>query len=252
MTSVLIASFAIMLASLAGKLTVWRLFGDFVERHLTYLVSFAAGVLLVILSQLAVEIVEHAGSIIAGVPWIFLGAIVILVAFRFIPDFHHHHDSHEGDHTHSRISANRILVSDGIHNVGDGVLLVTAFAVSPVLGMLTTASIFMHEAVQEVSEFFVLRGAGLSVNRALLYNFLVSGTILIGAIGGYYLLAQFEKLEVPLLGIAAGAYAVVVFYDLIPHSIRSSRNGVGHAFGHVLWFLGGLVIMSSVAAVFGH
>jgi len=252
MSEILIAALIIMIASLSGKLMVWRLFGTFVEHHLTYLVSFAAGVLGVVMFQLVQEIIVHAGTITAGLPWLLLGAVVVYVAFRIIPDFHHHHDSHDEDHVHSSVSANRILVSDGIHNIGDGILLVAAFTANPFLGILTTASIFMHEVVQEISEFFVLRGAGLSVNRALLYNFCASSTILFGAIGGYYLVEQFELLEVPLLGLAGGAYAVVVFNDLIPHSIRSSRVGLRHAFMHVLWFAGGLVLMFTVAGIFSH
>lgn len=241
-----------MIASLAGKLTVWRLFGGFVERHLTYLVSFAAGVLAIIIYQLSQEIIEHAGSFQDGIAWVVLGALIVIVAFRYIPDFHHHHDAHDTKHTHSKLSANRILVSDGIHNVTDGILLVVAFTASPVLGWLTALSIFVHEAVQEVSEFFVLRGAGLSVNRALLYNFIASSTVLIGAIGGYFLLDQFEALELPLLGLAAGSYLVVVFHDLIPHSLESSRNSLGHAAAHVMWFLIGLALMIFVTNAFGH
>lgn len=252
MIQILLAAFVVMLASLVGKVTVWRLFGGFFERHLTYLVSFAAGVLAIIIFHLLEEISQHAGSLQSGIAWVALGAIVVMIAFRYIPDFHHHHDAHETTHSHSKLSANRILLSDGIHNITDGVLIVVAFATSPVLGWLTTLSIFIHEAVQEVSEFFVLRGAGLSVERALFYNFAVSSTVLIGAVGGYFLLEQFEALELPLLGLAAGSYLVVVFNDLIPHSLESSRNSWKHAAAHMAWFLIGLAIMLTVSYVFAH
>ncbi len=238
-----------MCASLVGKITVWRQAGIFFERHLAFLVSFAAGVLLVITYSLIAEAFEHSAAL--AIPWIIAGALTLLVAFRFIPDFHHHHQEGESDHTHSRISANRILASDGIHNIGDGVILAASFAVSPALGIATTASIFIHELVQEISEFFVLRQAGLSANRALFYNFLVSGTILIGAIGGYFLLEQFRALELPLLGLAAGSYLVVVFHDLIPHSVRASTGRIQYA-KHFLWFLLGIALMSAVSYVFAH
>src|SRR3989344_1620506 len=110
MLEVLIASFLVMLVSLSGKLVAWRGLGALIERNLHFFVSFAAGVLLLVAWSLSQELVEHAGSLSAGLPWIALGAVVILVVFRYIPQFHHHHD--KNDHPHSRIDANRVFASD--------------------------------------------------------------------------------------------------------------------------------------------
>ena len=251
MLEILIASLLVMLASLSGKLITWRQAGPLIERNLHFFVSFAAGVLLVTTYALSQEIVEHAGSLALGFPWIVAGAVLVLVGFRYLPHFHHHHDAGAGDHTHSRIDANRILLSDGIHNIGDGVVIVAAFAASPILGVASTVSILVHEALQEISEFFVLRGAGLSVRTALVYNFLVSSTILIGSIGGYFLLEKFAAIEVPLLGLAAGSYLIVVFHDLIPHSIDSARER-GHYFRHLVFFAIGAALMALLVLFLPH
>ncbi len=251
MLEILTASFLVMLASLSGKLIVWRKAGPIVERNLHFFVSFAAGVLLVVIYNVSLEIVEHAGSLAGGLPWIVAGAVLVLVAFRYLPHFHHHHDTTEGDHTHNQIDANNILMSDGIHNIGDGVVIVAAFAASPILGVASTVSILVHEMLQEISEFFVLRGAGLSVRTALMYNFLVSSTILIGSVGGYFLLEQFAAIEVPLLGLAAGSYLIVVFHDLIPHSIGSARER-GHYGKHVIFFVTGVMLMAAFVTFLPH
>lgn len=250
MLEVLAAAGVIMLVSLSGKLVMWRQMGPAIERNLHFLVSFAAGVLLLVLYELGVEILHHGESIWAGLLWVAMGVCGILVAFRFLPHFHHHHDK-EGDHTHSHIDANRVLLSDGVHNIGDGIVLVAAFAASPFLGVMSTVSIAVHEVLQEISEFFVLREAGLSARRALGYNFIVSSTILIGAVGAYFLLEQFEAFEVPLLGLAAGSYLVVVFHDLIPHSIHSAREK-GHYLKHTLFFITGALLMAILIAVIPH
>ncbi len=251
MFEILVASFLVMLVSLSGKLITWRWAGPFIEHNLHFFVSSAAGVLLVIIYQLSSEIIEHAGSITLGLPWIVAGALVVLVAFQYLPDFHHHHDLGAGDHTHSRIDANRILLSDGIHNIGDGVVIAAAFATSPLLGVASTVSILVHEILQEISEFFVLRQAGLSTRTALIYNFLVSSTILIGAVGGYFLLEKFEALEIPLLGLAAGSYLIVVFHDLIPHSIDSARER-GHYLKHAVFFVIGVTLMALLLTFLPH
>lgn len=249
MIEVLAASFLVMLVSLSGKLITWRGAGVLIERNLHFFVSFAAGVLLIIAYNLSTEIIEHAGSLAGGLPWIALGAVFLLVAFQYIPQFHHHHDA--GEHPHSRIDANRMLVSDGIHNIGDGIVIVVSFAASPVLGIASTVSIMVHEMLQEISEFFVYREAGLSARLALILNFISSSTILIGAVGAFFLLERFEALEVPLLGLSVGSYLVVVFHDLIPHSISKSSDQT-HLATHVVFFMVGLVLMAILVAFLPH
>ena len=246
---VLLASVLIMLVSFSGKLITWRGAGALIERNLHFFVSFAAGVLLVVAYSLSTEIVEHAGSLSQGLPWIAIGAVVVLVAFRYIPQFHHHHDAR--DHSHSRIDANRMLVADGIHNIGDGIVIVVSFAASPMLGIASTVSIMVHEMLQEISEFFVYREAGLSVRSALTLNFITSSTILIGAVGAFFLLERFEALEVPLLGLSVGSYLVVVFHDLIPHSISKASDRT-HLVKHVMYFAAGLIFMVALVAFLPH
>jgi len=240
MLEVLIASFLVMLVSLSGKLVAWRGLGALIERNLHFFVSFAAGVLLLVAWSLSQELVEHAGSLSAGLPWIAVGAIIVLVAFRYVPQFHHHHD--KDGHPHSRIDANRVFASDAIHNIGDGVVIVVSFAASPFLGIASTASIMAHEMLQEISEFFVYREAGLPVRLALTLNFITSSTILIGTVGAFFLLEQFEALEAPLLGLSVGAYLIVVFHDLIPHSLSSVSERM-HLVRHVAYFLIGVLLM---------
>ena len=67
-------------------------------------------------------------------------------------------------------------MGDAIHNVHDGIILVPAFLVSPVVGFGTALAILFHETVQEIAEFFILLGAGYSIKKALLLNLIVSTT----------------------------------------------------------------------------
>lgn len=246
MLELLISSILVMTASLIGVFSVWKRAGKLIERNLAFLVSFSAGVFLVISYQLGLETFEHAGGLPQGFLWILLGAVSILIAFRFLPAFHHHHDNTIEKEPHSRLDVRRILFGDAIHNVGDGILLAASFAVSAPLGAITAVGIFFHEAVQEVSEFFVLRQAGFGVRKALFINFAISATILIGSLGGYFLLESFEALEAPLLGITAGSFLVVVFHDLIPHSVRHSSTRTLYL-KHGLWFVFGFVVMLAVS-----
>ncbi|MEX2013742.1 MAG: ZIP family metal transporter [Parcubacteria group bacterium] len=251
MIEILSYSVLIMLASLVGVFSVWRKAGRIIERNLSVLVSFSAGVFIVIAYELGVEVVEHSQTPGSGLAWIIFGAFAIWLLFKFLPTAHHHHDDALETRSHSRLDARRILTSDALHNLADGLLLAASFAVSSFLGMLAALSIFIHELVQEMSEFFVLRQAGYSTRAALLLNFGISTTILFGALGGFFLLESFEILEVPLLGLASGAFLVVVFHDLIPHSVRASHHKNLY-WRHAIWFLIGAALMFAVNMLAGH
>jgi zinc and cadmium transporter len=247
MTEILTAALLIMIASLVGVLMVWGKAGRVVERNLDYLTSFAAGVFLIVAYHLGEETLKHAASPAVGLMWILAGALFIWLAFKLLPLLHVHGHEHEG-HT---IDPRRLLMSDAVHNVGDGIVLATSFMASSALGAVAAVSIFFHELVQEIGEFFVLREGGYSARRALVFNFFVSSTILLGALGAYFLLDLFELIEVPLLGFSAGAFLIVVLADLIPHSLKA-RSSHSHIMQHLLWFIVGALLMFSVSSLGGH
>lgn len=248
MLELILLSLLIMAASLSGVVTVWGRAGSFVERNLDYLISFSAGVFLVFLYGLGSEAIEHAGSVANGLFWILAGAVGIWAVFKLLPSAHTHGEDGAG---HVHLDPRRLLLTDGIHNAADGIFLAAAYATVPALAATAAISIFVHEALQEVSEFFVLREAGYSTRGALGTNFLVSSTILVGSVGGYFLLGAFEALEGPLLGLAAGGLLVVVLHDLIPHSVRDSIS-LSHYLAHALSFAVGCALMAGIVASLPH
>jgi zinc transporter ZupT len=240
------AGLVVMLASLSGVLFTHKVAAKFLEERLSYLVSFSAGVFLVTSGALALEVFELADTALMAVLLIGTGYVLAWFLEYLIPDTHQHHDPIcDDDHHHgNKKSARKLIVGDAVHNIGDGIIIVPAFLVSPALGMAVTVSILIHEALQEVSEFFVLRQAGYSTKRALIINFLVSGTIFIGIGLSYFALANHD-LEVLLLALAAGFFLHVVFHDLIPkpHHHADSSGFVKH----LAVLLVGLAVMSLVA-----
>jgi len=240
-----------MFASLVGIIFTWGILGVYIKKNIGLLVSFSAGVFLILIIRLGSEVFEHAHTITEPVPWIIGGAFGVLLLFKLLPNFHHHHSDEHEDHAHSKLDVRKIVISDSVHNIGDGVLLATAFAVSIPVGIAATISIFFHEIVQEISEFFVLKQSGLSTKKALFINFVSSGAILVGAIGGFFLLETFEAIEMPLLALSMGAFLVVVLQDLIPESVRHSRKKKNYL-QYILFFLFGILVMFSVSAFFSH
>ena len=227
MTEVIVAAFTVMLASLSGVMFTTSAAGRFLENKLSYLISFSAGVFLVTAGALALEVFELAPSLGAGAVLIVVGYILAEGVHRLMPEMHHHHDD-ECARAHGA-AARKIIIGDAIHNVADGVIIIAAFAVSGPLGVAATVSIVIHEVLQEISEFFVLRRAGYSIKKALMVNFAVSSTIFVGVWLGYYALASHE-LEVVLLSVSAGFFIHVVLHDLLPkhHEHETTKSFLQH------------------------
>jgi zinc and cadmium transporter len=243
------AAGVIMSASLVGVVFVWRSAGEWLQTHLHYLVTFAAGVFIIVSYNLFSESFEFDGSIPKLAIAAILGAVVLEVLIRLIPDTHHHHGSGHY-HTHTRTDARRLLLSDAVHNMVDGILLVPSFLIDVRFGLATATAIFLHEVVQEISEFFVLKEAGYSNRRALAWNFTVSTTILLGVVFGIYF-SSIESLVAPLIAFAAGGFLYVVFRDLLPntvHAMIKHQNPGPHLVAGAL----GIILMFAVNAIAPH
>lgn len=243
---VLTAAFLVMLTSLIGVVFVSKTAQNFLQQRLSLLVAFSAGVFLVTAGALALEVLELADSLLIGVGLIVIGYALSWGLHALLPETHHHHEPN-CHRSHGR-AAKKLIVGDSIHNVADGVILVVAFTVSPALGITATISVIIHEALQEISEFFVLRQAGYSVAKALSINFATSSTILIGVVLGYLALASHE-LELLLIALSSGFFLHVVLHDLLPK--RNEHQSINLFIKHLLFVLVGSLLMIGVVLALG-
>jgi zinc and cadmium transporter len=245
----LLAAFAVMLVSLTGAVFASQALSQWTRSNLTYLATFSGGVFLMVVYHLLAETIHESTSIALAAGAVLFGATLLEALHHLLPAEHHHHNV-EHAHAHTPVDGRRVLLSDALHNVGDGVLLVAAFATSWAIGLAATIGILIHELVQEISEFFVLREAGYSTSRALSRNFLTSSTILIGVALATFL-SSADEIAVLFGGLAAGGFLAVLLRDLMPHAIESikTRGGSGkHATALAL----GIVLMLGVQTYFGH
>jgi zinc and cadmium transporter len=241
MLEIIIAAVGIMTASLVGILFIHKTAASFLEKRLPLLVAFSTGVFLVTATLLAVEVFHVIDSYLEALLFIILGYGLAAALQYILPESHHHH----GEECLHKNSAKKVIVGDAIHNITDGIILVPAFMVSTGLGITVALSIFIHEALQEISEFFVLRRAGYSVKKALLINFVVSSTIFVGVGIAWFSLSS-EVLEGVLLAVSSGFFIHVLLHDLLPHTKQAGRQ-LKHAI--VLLILGSLTMLSVNAAL---
>lgn len=249
MQIMIISALVIMLTSLVGVIFVWKGFSSFLEKNRKYLTTFAIGVFTVVAYSLIKESFHLAESLPLSVGSILGGMLLLYLVSLFMP--HHHHDAEDCcPKEHNSLNARRILFGDAIHNIGDGILLVSAFLIDTHVGLIAAFGIFLHELVQEIAEFLILKEAGYTTQKALTYNFLVSSTILIGIIVGLFA-SSVSIVNIAFIGLASGGFLYILIADLIPHTIRSIKNS-GNANTHILIGTLGILTMLSVGLLVPH
>jgi zinc and cadmium transporter len=244
----LIAGCAVMAVSLSGIIFTSNKIGAWLKPRLTYLATFSAGVLAVLAYHLIEEALHEASSFAVVAASIVVGVVALEIIHGLVPDSHHHHGT--TDHTHSAVDGRRVLISDGVHNITDGFLIVSSFLADWRIGIGATVGIMLHETVQEISEFFVLKHAGYTNREALTYNFMSSATILIG-IGISLVFASSESLLSILAALAAGGFLSVVIRDLIPSAIESAQSD-GRWVHHIVAIFIGAALMLSITILMPH
>jgi zinc and cadmium transporter len=248
MAETILGGIFITLISLSGLFFVTHKAKHWMFRNMKYLVSFAAGIFFMTAFSVAGETFELLSPRI-GVLAILIGFSFMWILHMILPETHHHHDHECTKHAkHNR--GLKIVIGDTVHNTADGIVLVTAFSVSTELGIFAAVSIFVHEFVQEISEFFVLRESGYSVRQALLINAVSALTIFIG-IGIGMFLTETLSIQGFLLGITAGIFFHIVVHDLFPFdSVRQIHKR--NSWKHLCLFLCGVCVLMGVGLMTPH
>jgi len=229
------------LVALAGAVTLgWK--KGTLERVLHALVGFSAGALLGgAFFHLIAESIEEMPAMEAFY-LLFAGFILFFVMERLL----HWHHCHEGKcdvHAFSYL----ILFGDAVHNFVDGLIIAASFLVDIGFGIVTTVLVISHELPQELGDFGVLVYGGFDRKKALVYNFLVQLTSILGGVIGFFLVGA-SGFAIYLLPFAAGGFIYIGASDLIPelHKQESTKK----TFVAFAFFLLGIGFMIAIKLAF--
>lgn len=212
---IIIANLLISLIAFVGVFTLVikeKLF----KKILFSLVGFSAGALMGgAFLHLIPEAIEQSEN-----PNIFLYVLMGFVLFFLIEKLLHWRHCHESKcpvHTFAYMN----LLGEVVHNFIDGLVIAASFVINPSLGWITTLAVALHEIPQELGDFGVLVYGGFSKNKALLLNFLVALTAILGGVFGFYL-TQCLSCTAFLLPFTAGGFLYISASDLIPEIRKES------------------------------
>jgi zinc transporter ZupT len=167
---------------------------------------------------------------------LFIGFIVSILISYYFKEFHHHHDEESNGHFHSKVSAIKILVSDFMHNIIDGIAIVSGFIISPIAGITSAVGVLGHQFIQQSGQQILLAGNGVPPKKALFVSFLVSLSVFVALV-----LRESEILESLLMTVSAGIITLKVLID-IKENKWNSKSFLGFIVGFVL-LLGSLLVI---------
>ncbi len=233
----------VSLISLAGVLII-PVKKETLDKVLFFLVSLATGTMMGnAVVHLLPEAFEHATSPLAASTLILTGLLLCFLLEKVLNLRCHHsggchgtpecaeecsadcseraeaaEHGHEHEHGHGHIHHTgwMALVSHGMDNFTDGIIIGTSYLVSIPVGLATTLAVVLHEIPMEFGGFGVLVNAGFSRWRAVLVNFLSALVALAGTALTLWLGTTIQWLPALLTPIAAGIVIYITAAGLIP------------------------------------
>ena len=234
----------ISLISFVGAVTL-VLNKTLLHKSIFILVSLAVGALL---GDVFIHIIPEAYEEIGNSTLVSFAIIFGILLFFILEKalhWHHHTTEHAEEHKHP--IGRLMLVSDGVHNFIDGLIIAAGYMVSIEVGIATTIAVVLHEIPQEIGNFGVLLHAGYTKMKALWFNFLSALTAIAGAVVALLLGSITEQFALWLLPIAAGGFIYVALSDLIPELHKSKRAHQGIV--QVIAIIIGVAAMAALLAL---
>jgi len=191
---------------------------EVLDKILIFLVSLSAGALM---GGAFLHLLPEASEVI-GMDSLFGIFLISFIVFFLIEKILHWRHCHESDcsvHTFGYMN----LVGDSIHNFIDGLVIASVFMVDVKLGIATTIAVAIHEIPQEIGDYGVLVYAGFRRKIALILNYAVALTVVLGGIVGYFSFSSLESFLPYLMPFAAGGFVYIAASDLMPEIKKESN-----------------------------
>ncbi|MFA6022907.1 MAG: ZIP family metal transporter [Candidatus Pacearchaeota archaeon] len=229
----------ISLVSLIGIITL-PINAKRFEQIIVYMISFSAGALLGdAFIHLLPEAIKENGFTVQISLFLISGIIFSFIIEKILHWRHCHHPTTK-EHPHNLSTMN--LFGEGVHNFIDGIIIGASYIVSIPVGIAATTAILFHEIPQEIGDYSVLVYGGFSRRKALLMNFLISLTAVLGVIISLIMGIYTDNFLLFLIPFAAGNFIYIACSDLIPE-IHKNSDKISKSLMQLILFILGIAIM---------
>lgn len=160
---------------------------------------------------------------------------------------HHHHGHHAHEEPRLRSGGWAVLTGDSVHCFGDGILIASAFAASPRLGVVAALAVLAHEVPHHIGDLAVLRQTSGSRRAALVKVSLAGAVTPLGGLLGWWLVDWLRAYLPFFLVVTSSSFIYVALADLIPQ--LQKRLGARETLAQIAWLLVGIALVSAVSAL---
>lgn len=236
----------ISLISLIGAVTL-SLNKTKLRAMLLFMVSFAVGGLFGdAFIHLLPQSFETLGVNLKTSLYVLAGFFIFFILEKFMR-WRHCHIPTSKEHIHPVAMLN--IIGDGVHNMLDGMIVAASFAVSVPIGVATTLAVILHEIPQEIGDFGILVYSGMSVKKALFFNFISALTAVVGAVIALILESRIKGFSAYLLPITAGGFLYIGGSDLIPELHKEDHVKISTSLLQLVSIMLGIGVMALLVFV---
>ncbi len=228
-----------------------------------YLLSFAAGALLATAFVHLLPEAFESGMNPALLFGVLLAGLVVFFLLDKVELWHHGHehadhahahghdhghDHHHGHHHHGGKGGGwAVLAGDSVHCFGDGIVIASAFTVSPALGAVAALAVLAHEVPHHIGDLVVL-DAGAGAPRTAVFKLTLAGMVTaLGGLVGWWLLERLQPWLPYFLVVAGSSFVYVALADLIPQ--LQTRLTKRQTVAQVSWLVAGIALVGVIGAV---
>jgi len=226
--------FALLLSLLAGlSTTLGSVLGLFVHkpspRFMAFTLGFAGGVMILIsFVELLQQGIEYVGFGLAHVAF-FCGMGIVflideLIPHHYIAEHHHTVGGEEGQVSHDRLlrTGMYIALGIGIHNLPEGMAVLTGTLEDKTLGVIIAMTIAIHNIPEGLAVSVPVYAATGSRRKAFFWSFLSGIAEPIGAI--LAALVLMPLLNETVLGIALSAVGGIMIFIALDELVPIARS----------------------------
>lgn len=208
------------------------------NRFLSFILSFAAGLMLsIVCFDLIPEALNMSGifNVVIG---IIFGIIIMIICDTLVKKKFDNNSSMLSNTGNSLLKTG-IIVSIGLalHNLPEGLAIGSGFGASITLGYSLAIAICLHDIPEGISMSVPMKNGGMNPFKVIFYVFLSGITTGIGAFFGALVGGVSKTIIAICLSFAAGAMLYIVSGELIPESNKIYQGkiiAIGNIFGIIL------------------
>ena len=113
-----------------------------------------------------------------------------------------------------------IATAIAMHDLPEGMSIAVGHAAAPEIGIIITLALALHNIPEGMATAAPLHMAGIKPKKVLILTLFISFVTPLGTLIGMSMVAASRVLISPLLSLAAGSMAYIVFSEIVPEAFR--------------------------------